>query len=61
MTERQIKTQPLPTGRDMNIYDRANREDREYPSSGPFSWFVAQRALSRSKYVLTGNGYVLLP
>lgn len=44
----------------INICDRASKENGS-PSTGPNSWYFAQRALPELKYALTSNGYVVLP
>jgi len=61
MFGRQMKIQPLWGSRNINVSDRANEENGHRSSSGVFSWCLAQRALPELKYVLTTNGYVILP
>jgi hypothetical protein len=60
MFERQIRIQTPWGSKDMNVSDRANGENRGRSSSGPFSWYLAQRPLPGLKYVATINGYVIL-
>ena len=61
MLAKQAPTQPLLGSKKLNIGDRANQENKPDSSPGPLSWCVAQRALPELKYVLTSNGYVVLP
>lgn len=61
MIERQIKIHPLLGSKNMNISDRANEPNGRRDSSGVFSWYLAQPALPELKYVMTINGYVILP
>jgi len=44
----------------INVCDRASKENGGSPT-GPNSWLFAQRALPELKYVLTSNGYTVLP
>lgn len=60
MLERKIRIQPSWGSKDMNVSDRANEGNRGRSSSGPFSWYVAQRSLPGLKYVATINGYAVL-
>ena len=60
MFARQGPVQPLLGSKRMNICDRASKEN-EHHSPGLYSWYIAQRALPESKYVLTINGYAILP
>ena len=53
--------QPLLGSKNLNICDRANEENRPHSSPGPLSWYFVERALPESKYVLTINGYAVLP
>jgi hypothetical protein len=61
MFARQVPVQRLLGSKKMNVCDRANRENEPRSSAGPFSWYFAQRALPELKYVLTNNGYTVLP
>jgi hypothetical protein len=61
MARAQIRIQPLVGSKNMNIADRAKGKEERRSSSGPFSWYIAQRSVPESKYVLTINGYVILP
>lgn len=57
----EVRIQPLLGSRNMNICDRANVEHRRGLLPWPFSWCLAERALPEVKYVLTVNGYTVLP
>lgn len=61
MLERKLRMQVWWGSRDMDVSDRANGENRDPSSSGPFSWYLAPRPLPDVKYVATINGYVVLP
>jgi len=61
MARAQIRIQPLVGSKNLNIADRARGKEERRSSSGPFSWYVAQPGLPELKYVLTINGYVILP
>jgi hypothetical protein len=61
MARAQIRIQPLLGSKNLNIADRAKGKGERRSSSGLFSWYVAQRALPELKYLLTTNGYVILP
>jgi len=56
----EVRTQPLGN-RDMNICDRAKGENGRRHLPRPFSWCFARHALPGLKYVLTNNGYIVLP
>jgi hypothetical protein len=61
MFAKQLPVQRLLGSRRMNVCDRANKENGALSSAGPFSWYFAQRAVPELKYVLTNNGYTVLP
>jgi len=61
MFAKQAPTQPHLGSKKMNISDRANQESRPRSSPGPLCWYLAQRELPELKYVLTNNGYAVLP
>lgn len=61
MFGKEVRTQPVLGSKNMNICDRANGENRRHYSPWRFSWCLARRALPEMKYVLTSNGYVVLP
>jgi hypothetical protein len=60
MFAKQAPVHRLLGSKKMNIGDRASKENGR-PSTGPCSWYFAQRALPEPKYVLTSNGYTVLP
>jgi hypothetical protein len=60
MIAKQSRIQPLLGSKDMNVSDRANEKNGHRSSSGPLSWYFAERALPELKYGLTINGYVVL-
>jgi hypothetical protein len=61
MTERQITTQPSLGVKDINISDRANEPEGGHSSSGMLSWYFAQPLVPGLRYLMTVNGYVVLP
>jgi len=61
MARAQIRMQPLVGSKNMNIADRAKGKGERRSSSGPFFWYISQRGLPELKYLLTTNGYVILP
>ena len=60
MIERRVRMWLRWRGEDMDGSNRANGETGSSSSAGAYSWYVAQRPLSRLKYVATNNGYVVL-
>jgi hypothetical protein len=60
MFVRQSRIQPLLGSKGMNISDRAH-EPNERRYSSVLSWYLAQPAPPELRYVLTINGYVILP
>jgi len=60
MFGRHMRIRPPLASKGMNVSDRANEENRHPSSSGPLSWYFADRALPELKYVATINGYVIL-
>jgi hypothetical protein len=61
MLGKKVRIQPLMGSKDMNICHRANGENGCCHSTGPFSWYLARCAVPEMKYVLTINGYIILP
>jgi len=61
MVRTQSRIGPPLGSKNMSISDRAKGEGRRQFSPGPLAWYFAQRALPELKYVLTINGYVVLP
>jgi hypothetical protein len=61
MFAKQVPVHRLLGSKKINVCDQANEESTPHSSPGPFSWYVAQRALPELKYVLTRNGYAVLP
>jgi hypothetical protein len=60
MFTKQVPVHRLLGSKKMNVCDRAGKEDGR-SSSGPDSWYFDQRAMRELKYVLTSNGYAVLP
>jgi len=60
MFAKQVPVHHLLGSKKMNICDRASKKNG-HPSPGPYSWYFAERALPELKYVLTRNGYAVLP
>ena len=60
MAQNKKRTPEMQAGEKMCPSNRANGQNGHYPSSGPFSWYSAQRPKPGMTYVLTINGYVLL-
>jgi hypothetical protein len=61
MFAKQVPVQRLLGSKKMNVCDRADTQNGPRSSPGPLSWYFAQRALPELKYVLTSNGYTVLP
>jgi hypothetical protein len=60
MFAKQAPVHRLLGSKKMNVCDRASKENGR-SSTGPYSWYFARPALPEVKYVLTGNGYAVLP
>ncbi len=56
----QMKAMEMPVNKRMSFPHQANGQNGHYPSSGPFSWYLAQRPKPTMTYALTVNGYVRL-
>jgi hypothetical protein len=61
MNERQIEMHPLLGSIEGSVSDRTSETNERRYSSRAFSWYLAQPALPNLKYVLTTNGYLILP
>jgi hypothetical protein len=61
MVGKEVRIRPLWGSKNMNVSDRANGENGNHSSPGPFSWYLAEKALPELKYALTVTGYVVLP
>ena len=61
MTERQMETQPRLGVRNINISDRTNEPEDGQSSSGMLSWYFAQPLVPGLRYLMTVDGYVVLP
>jgi hypothetical protein len=60
MFAKQVPVHRLLGSKKFNVCDRAVKENGRF-SAGPGSWYFAERALPELKYVLTNNGYAVLP
>ena len=60
MAQNKKRTPEMQAGEKMCPSNRANGQNGHYPSSGPLSWYSAQRAESGLTYALTTYGYVVL-
>jgi hypothetical protein len=60
MFAKQVPVHRFPGSKKMSVCDRTSKENGR-SATGPYSWYFAQRALPEIKYVLTNNGYAVLP
>lgn len=60
MFGKEVRIHPLWGSKNMNVSDRANRENGNRSSPGPLSWYLTENALPDLKYALTATGYVVL-
>jgi len=60
MAQNKKRTLEMQAGEKMFPSNRANGQNEHHSSSGPFSWYSAQRPKPGMTYALTTNGYVLL-
>lgn len=61
MSQNHCITCSMGVGEQIDVCGRANEGNRHGPSSGRLSWFFAQPPITGLPYVLTANGYIILP
>lgn len=61
MSQNHCITCNMGVGEQMDLCGQANGVKRQGPSSGRLSWYLAEPSITGLRYVLTPNGYMILP